>query len=153
MERKSLLKKYMQAALYRLRFEKLSIRCRLECLLLPFSRYLFLSLLDYLSFHIMDVSRLLGAVLLLVATIVFIVYKRYKNDEAVRQLDEFMPDNLLITAMDVKVNETHLAPAIIVAAELKVADAFERFKKREKRYVNPKMLGGFVIVICLFLPY
>ncbi len=124
MERKSLLKKYVNGLLctgYVLK--KRSIRCKQDCLLPLFSRYLFLSLLDYLSFLIMDVSRLSVTVLLLVATIVFIVYKRYKNDEAVRQLDKFMPDNLLITAMDVKVNETHLAPAIIVAAESKVADA------------------------------
>ena len=48
-------------------------------------------------------------------------------------LMNYMPDNLLITAMDIKVNETHLAPAIIDEAESKVADAFERFKKRRNR--------------------
>ena len=152
MEKKSVLKKYMLATLYRLRFEKAIYTVQTGM----FAAALFAVLIVVASrlFVLPYYGRiaLVGAVLLLIATIVFIIYKRYNNDEAIRQLDEFMPDNLLITAMDIKVNETHLAPAIIIAAESKVADAFEQFKKREKRYVNPKMLGGFIIVsACLAL--
>jgi len=152
MERKSLLKKYILATLYQLRFEKAIYTVQTGM----FAAALFAVLIVVASrlFVLPYYGRiaLICAVFILIVTIAFIVYKRYKNDEAVRQLDEFIPDNLLITAMDIKVNETHLAPAIIVAAESKVAGAFERFKKREKRYVNPKMLGGFIIVsACLAL--
>ena len=52
----------------------------------------------------------------------------------------------------IKDSETHLASALIEAAESKVATAFEGFKKRDKHYVNVKMLAGFVVASgCLAL--
>ena len=45
------------------------------------------------------------------------VYKRCRLPEAVRRLDGYMPDNLLITAIDVKAAETHLCTALIQAAD------------------------------------
>ena len=119
MERKSLLKKYVKAVLCRLRFEK-AVHT-IQTGMFAASLFAVLILVASRLFVLPNYGRiaLMGAVLLLVAAIVFIVYKRYRNDEAVRQLDGYMPDNLLITAMDVKVNETHLAPAIIHRGRIK----------------------------------
>lgn len=152
MERKSLLKKYVRAALYRLHFEKAVYKVQTGIFAASLFAVLILVGSRLFVFPYYGRSAFVGAVLVLLVTIVSIVYKRSGKAEAVRQLDNFMPDNLLITAMDVEVSETHLAPAIISTAESKVVNAFERFKKREKRYVNPKMLSGFFIVsACLAL--
>ena len=51
------------------------------------------------------------AAIVVVATIIFIIYKRLGKNEAVHRLDSYMPDNLLITALDEKIGETHLASA------------------------------------------
>ena len=132
MERKALLVKYVKSVMRRLRLEQ-SVRM--------FQTSLFGAVL--LAVLIVAASRLfvfphygrialVTAVLVLVAATVFLFYKRCRLPEAVRRLDGYMPDNLLITAIDVKATETHLAPALIQAAESQVADAFEKFKRRRE---------------------
>ena len=145
MERKALLVKYVKSVMRRLRLEQ-SVRM--------FQTSLFGAVL--LAVLIVAASRLfvfphygrialVTAVLVLVAATVFLFYKRCRLPEAVRRLDGYMPDNLLITAIDVKATETHLGPALIQAAESQVADAFEKFKSRRKFYWNAKMLTGFLL--------
>ena len=85
------------------------------------------------------------AAIAIVATIIFIIYKRLGKSEAVHRLDSYMPDNLLITALDEKIGETHLAQPLIQTAESKIITAFEGFKKRNKHYVNVKMLAGIAV--------
>lgn len=152
MERKSLLTKYVNAALARLRFEKavytaqagLFAAMLFAVIILAASRLFVLPYYGRIAWG--------AAAIALVATIILMIYKRLRKGEAVRRLDHYMPDNLLITAIDVKMSETHLASPLIESAESQVATAFGQFKKREKHYVNPKMLGGFVILSgCLAL--
>ncbi|WP_318615981.1 hypothetical protein [Sporosarcina sp. YIM B06819] len=145
MDRKSLLTKYVKAALVRLRFEQaiytlqtgLCMAILFALLVVAASRLFVLPYYGRIAW--------LVAVLAVVATIIFIIYKRLRKSGAIYRLDRYMPDNLLITALDEKIGETHLASAIIEAAESKVVTAFEGFKKRDKHYVNVKMLTAIAI--------
>ena len=61
-------------------------------------------------------------------------------------LDHYVPDNLLVTALDDRVKQSDFAQAIVKRAESVMSSAYPQFKKREKRYVNGKMLGGFLFL-------
>ena len=87
----------------------------------------------------------------LIATLIMSIYKRFQKAEAVQQLDNFIPENLLITAVSLKEGDSLLATAVIEEAESEIVRAFELFKKRKKAYVNPKMLGGFVFLSALLV--
>jgi hypothetical protein len=148
---------YVKAALKRLRFEQfvytgqtgLFIAVLLAVLVIAASRLFVLP--HYKAFA-------LGAAgLTIVVTIIYLVIKRSRLIEAIRRLDRYMPDNLLLTAMGIDEKDTHLASALIHVAESEVAAAFEDFKKRRKAYLNGKMLVGIiglgvVLVMLLLLP-
>ncbi|BAQ10353.1 hypothetical protein OXB_1882 [Bacillus sp. OxB-1] len=91
----------------------------------------------------------ISAGVVLVGSLLYLFYRRVKRMEAIRKLDAYLPDNLLLTALTVNEAETHLASALVRSAETEVADAFERFKKREKHYLNGKMLAGFGVATIL----
>ena len=89
MERKSVIKKvceWLHCTGYVLKRQ--SIRCRQECLLPLYSRVLIVvaSRLFVLPYY--GRIALVGAVLLLIATMFSLFTNGFKNDEAVRQLDE-----------------------------------------------------------------
>ncbi|MFJ7932979.1 hypothetical protein [Sporosarcina sp. NPDC096371] len=146
MERKPILTKYVNAVLARLRFEQVvhTLQTGLFTATLLAVIVVFASRLFVLPYY----GRItwIVAVSALVATIMFMIYKRSRKSEAIHKLDSYMPDNLLITALDDKVGETHLAAALTQEAEAKIATAFEGFKKRKKHYFNPKMFGGFILL-------
>ncbi|MCG7334228.1 hypothetical protein MHZ95_02915 [Sporosarcina sp. ACRSM] len=157
MDGKARLFTYVKAVLRRLRFEQfvytgqtgLFVAILLAVLMIAATRLFVLP--HYKAFA-------LGAAgLALVVTIIYLVTKRSRPIEAIRRLDRYMPDNLLLTAMGVDEKDTHLAPALIQAAESEVAHAFEGFKKRRKAYLNALMLAGIiglsaVLVMLLLIP-
>ncbi len=148
---------YVRATLRRLRFEQfvytgqtgLFIAVLLAVLVIAASRLFVLP--HYKAFA-------LGAAgVTIVVTIIYLVTKRSRLIEAIRRLDRYMPDNLLLTAMGIDEKDTHLAPVLIHAAESEVAHAFEGFKQRRKAYLNGKMLMGIiglgvVLVMLILLP-
>ena len=102
MVRKSLLTKYVNAALARLRFERavhtlqtgVFMAVLLALIVVAASRLFVLPYYGRIAWIV--------AAIAVVATIIFIVYKRLGKSEAVHRLDSYMPDNLLITALDDK---------------------------------------------------
>lgn len=141
--------KYVKSVLWRLRLEK-SVRqlqaglfaaAATALLILAVSRL-------FVVAHYVKIAAIASAVVLIIAFIMLFL-KRVQRIDAIRQLDAYMPDNLLLTALTVKKEETHLAPALVQSAKLKVANAFELFQKREKQYVNLKMLVALGITSSL----
>ncbi|WP_342512761.1 hypothetical protein MKY34_19435 [Sporosarcina sp. FSL K6-1522] len=152
MVRKSLLEKYVHAALVRLCLEQAIYR--LQAGLFVATLFAVIVVVASRLFVLPYYGRIAWAmaVMVLVVTSVLIIYKRLRKNEAVHRLDAYMPDNLLITALDEQIGETHLARALTEAAESQIATAFEGFTKRKKHYTNPKMLGGFIVLAtCLTL--
>lgn len=144
MEGKARLLKYVRAVCWRLRFEQfvyigqtgLLIATLLAVVVIAASR---LFVLPYYG------QFALGAAgCAVIMTIVYLIYKRFRHNEAIHRLDSYMPDNLLITALGIDEKDTHLASALIRAAETEVGNAFEGFKKRKTTYLNPRMLAGLV---------
>ncbi|MBO1914289.1 hypothetical protein J4G37_56905, partial [Microvirga sp. 3-52] len=96
------------------------------------------------------------AVLILVGTALYTVYNRVRKNEATRQLDRYIPHNLLVTAVSIKDSDSLLASSVIEEANVKVSKAYESFKNREKKFVNLKMLlasivsSAFLILLITF---
>ncbi|MEK3935265.1 hypothetical protein MKY41_08050 [Sporosarcina sp. FSL W7-1349] len=140
---------YVRSALRRLQFEK-SVH-RLQGVLFAATATALLIVAVSRLFvwpHYMRIAAIAAGVVL-VSSLLYLFYRRVKRMDAIRKLDAYLADNLLLTALTVNEAETHLASALVRSAETEVADAFERFKKREKHYVNGKMLTGFGIATIL----
>src|SRR4029079_9303089 len=64
--------------------------------------------------------------------------------------------NLLLTAVSIEESDSLLASPVIEEANLKVSKAYEGFKRREKKFVNVKMLlasivsSAFLILLITF---
>jgi len=82
-----------------------------------------------------------------IATFLFIWWKRVREKEALHQLDQFYPHNELVTALSLKDESNPLVASIMQKAINESSNAFERFKKREKTLWKPKILIAMVIVV------
>jgi len=140
---------YVRSALRRLQFEKSVHRLQGGLFAASATALLIVAVSRLFVWpHHMRIAAI-AADVVLVGSLLYLFYRRVKRMEAIRKLDAYLPDNLLLTALTVNEAETHLASALVRSAEREVADAFERFKKREKHYVNGKMLTGFGIATIL----
>ncbi|TQE89213.1 hypothetical protein NST62_14085 [Ureibacillus sp. FSL K6-8385] len=146
MDRQKYLMKYINRAKRSLNAEKM----------LPLLQYgVFLSLVFTLAilfvsrffvFAYYDEIALAVACATIVATAVYMWWKRVRTKEALRRLDDFYPFNELVTALSFKENEHPLADSIMDKAVKESEKAFERFKRRTKQYWRPKALFGILIV-------
>lgn len=120
---------YVRSALRRLQFEK-SVH-RLQGVLFAATATALLIVAVSRLFvwpHYMRIAAIAAGVVL-VSSLLYLFYRRVKRMDAIRKLDAYLADNLLLTALTVNEAETHLASALVRSAETEVADAFERFKK------------------------
>jgi len=151
MKNEKLLKKYITAALVRLRFEKVIYQIQSGLLFASFCAVLIFLLSRMFILPYYERYAFGAACIALVASVLWIIYKRVQLGEAVRKLDEYIPENILITAVSLNRDESILANAVIDKASTEVSTAFESFKKRKKTYLNVKMFGGFVFFTILLI--
>lgn len=147
MERRKQLRKYIQRAKTSLSFEKIT----------PIAQYgLFFALLA--SASLVLVSRLFVwpyyrqtaiavFVIGLLATIIFMWWKRVKEQEAMHALDSYFSHNELVTALSFKNDEDPLVQSLLGKAVQKADDAFAQFKTRKKNWLRPTALIGFFTTI------
>lgn len=145
MDRQKRLIQYVKRAKRSLNIEKL----------LPILQYgLFLSLL--LSLAILIVSRffvfpfyddiaLIVAVSTFAFSIIYFIWTHIRMKDALIKLDSFYPFNELVTAFSLKQEENPLVDSIKDKAVKESVGAYERFKKRPKKYWQVKALFGILI--------
>ena len=150
MERKSLLHKYVKATLVRLRIEKIIYTMQTGLFLASFCAMLLLLVSRLFVLPYYGRFAVFTAGVMLVGTAFYSLYHRVKKEEAIRRLDSYVPNNLLLTALSIGQSDSALAPIIIQEAETKVSKAFLRFKKRKNTCINPMMVSVF-IVCCAFI--
>ena len=150
MESKSRLHKYVKATLVNLRIEKTIYTLQTGLFLAAFCAMLFLLVSRLFVLPYYGCFAVLTAGVMLIGTAIYTLYHRVKKWEAVRQLDSYIPHNLLMTALSIGKSDSALAPVIIQEAETKVSKAFLYFKKRKKVYMNLKMISA-LIVCCAFI--
>ena len=144
MDRKSVIHKYINAALLRLRIEKIVYTMQSGVFFAVVSAVLVFVLSRLFVIPYYERFAMTLAVLILVGTVIYTVYNRVRKNEATRQLDRYIPHNLLLTAVSIEDSDSLLASSIIEEANLKVSKAYEGFKRREKKFVNLKMLLGSI---------
>lgn len=145
MDRQKQLIQYVKRAKRNLNLEKL----------LPTLQYgIFLSLL--FSLAILIVSRffvfpyyddiaLIVAGITFALTIIYFLWTHIRMKDALSILDSFYPFNELVTAFSLKDKENPLVDSILEKAVKESEGAFERFKKRPKKYWQTKVLFGILI--------
>ena len=145
MERKSRLHKYVKATLVRLRIEKIIYTMQTGLFLAAFCAILLLLVSRLFVLPSYGRFTVLAAGIVLIGTAFYTFYHRVKREEAVRRLDSYVPNNLLLTALSIEKSDSSLAPVIIQEGEKIVEKAFLRFKKRKKAYINPKVVSAFIV--------
>ena len=133
MGRNRLFKKYVNAALVRLRVEKTVHRLQAGLFVASFSAVLILLISRMFVLPYYGRFAVVTACAVLIATLIISIYKRIQKAEAVRQLDNFIPENLLITAVSLKEDDSLLATAIIEEADLKLLGLLSCLRKGRKR--------------------
>ena len=88
-----------------------------------------------------------------IAVFLYAFWKRPSRDEATRKLDAFFPDNLLLTAVSFLHDKSPLIKQLLEKTDQSSEKAFVQFKQREKHYVQPRWIIGFVIAFAVFLSY
>ncbi|MDM5246696.1 MULTISPECIES: hypothetical protein [unclassified Lysinibacillus] len=154
MEHRKQLRKYIQRAKTSLTVERS----------IPIAQYgLFLALLSSASLFL--VSRLFVwpyyretafAVFLVVilATVLFMWWKRVKEKEALHTLDDYFSHNELVTALSFEDDKDPLVQSLVNKAMQSVENAFASFKARKKNLFRPKALVGlFVTAVGLAILY
>ena len=86
-----------------------------------------------------------------IAVFLYAFWKRPSSEEATRKLDAFFPDNLLLTAVSFLHDKSPLIKQLLEKTEQSSEKAFVQFKQREKRYVQPRWIIGFVIAFAAVL--
>lgn len=145
MERKSRLHKYVKATLVRLRIEKMIYKMQTGLFLAAFCAILLLLVSRLFVLPSYGRFTVLAAGIVLIGAAFYTFYHRVKREEAVRRLDSYAPNNLLLTALSIEKSDSSLAPVIIQEGEKIVEKAFLRFKKRKKAYINPKVVSAFIV--------
>lgn len=93
-------------------------------------------------------------VTLLIATIVYIWWRRVKEKEALHTLDHYFSHNELVTALSLKDDQDPLVQALLLKAIQNVEQAFIRFKARKKNLFRPKaFIGLFGTAVVLAILY
>ncbi|MGE7944676.1 hypothetical protein ACQKNB_21685 [Lysinibacillus xylanilyticus] len=154
MGRRKQLRKYIQRAKTSLTIERS----------IPIAQYgLFLALLS--SASLVLVSRLfvwpyyrqtaLGAfIAVILATVLFMWWKRVKEKEALHTLDDYFSHNELVTALSFEDDKDPLVQSLLNKAIQSVESAFANFKARQKNLLQPKALTGlFVTAVVLAILY
>ncbi|UZN00243.1 hypothetical protein OL548_10915 [Lysinibacillus sp. MHQ-1] len=77
-------------------------------------------------------------VTLIIATIVYIWWRRVKEKEALHTLDHYFSHNELVTALSLKDDQDPLVQALLLKAIQNVEQAFISFKARKKKFVSTK---------------
>ena len=140
MDRLSLVQKYVNAALLRLRIEKIVYTMQSGMFFAIVGAVIIFVLSRLFVIPYYERFAIILAVLVLMGTAIYSVYNRVGKHEATRQLDRYIPHNLLLTAVSIRESDSLLASPIIEEANQKVSKAYEHFKRREKKFVNLKML-------------
>ncbi|MGE6516798.1 hypothetical protein [Lysinibacillus sphaericus] len=154
MERRKQLQKYLQRAKMSLTFERS----------IPIAQYgLFLALLSSASLILVSrlfvwtyyrQSALAVFIVGIVATIVFVWWKRVREKEALHTLDQYFSHNELVTALSFKEDEDPLVQSLLAKAVQKAEKAFSEFKARKKALFRPKaFIGLFATSIMLAVLY
>ncbi|MGE7916092.1 hypothetical protein [Lysinibacillus xylanilyticus] len=154
MGRRKQLRKYIQRAKTSLTIERS----------IPIAQYgLFLALLS--SASLVLVSRLfvwpyyrqtalVAFIAVILATVLFMWWKRVKEKEALHTLDDYFSHNELVTALSFEDDKDPLVQSLLNKAIQSVEYAFANFKARKKNLLQPKALAGlFVTAVVLAILY
>lgn len=154
MGRRKQLRKYIQRAKTSLTIERS----------IPIAQYgLFLALLS--SASLVLVSRLfvwpyyrqtalVAFIAVILATVLFMWWKRVKEKEALHTLDDYFSHNELVTALSFEDDKDPLVQSLLNKAIQSVKSAFANFKARQKNLLQPKALAGlFVTAVVLAILY
>lgn len=85
----------------------------------------------------------------IIVTFIYFLLTRIRMKDALRSLDSFYPFNELVTALSLKEENHPLVDSIMEKALKESEGAYERFKKRSKRYWQVKALIGILITSIL----
>ncbi|WP_068983340.1 hypothetical protein [Lysinibacillus xylanilyticus] len=154
MGRRKQLRKYIQRAKTSLTIERS----------IPIAQYgLFFALLS--SASLVLVSRLfvwpyyrqtalVAFIAVILATVLFMWWKRVKEKEALHTLDDYFSHNELVTALSFEDDKDPLVQSLLNKAIQSVESAFANFKARQKNLLQPKALAGlFVTAVVLAILY
>ncbi len=154
MERRRQLRKYIQRAKTSLTVERS----------IPIAQYgLFLALLSSASLFL--VSRLFvwpyyrqtalaTFIVVILATVLFMWWKRVKEKEALHTLDDYFSHNELVTALSFEDDKDPLVLSLLTKALENVDKAFADFKARKKSLFRPKaLIGLFGTAVVLAILY
>ncbi|PJO44404.1 hypothetical protein CWD94_06965, partial [Lysinibacillus xylanilyticus] len=154
MERRKQLRKYIQRAKTSLTVERN----------IPIAQYgLFLALLSSAALFL--VSRLFvwpyyrqtalaTFIVVILATVLFMWWKRVKEKEALHTLDDYFSHNELVTALSFEDDKDPLVQSLLTKALENVEKAFADFKARNKNLLRPKaLIGLFGTAVVLAILY
>ncbi|MEB2298339.1 hypothetical protein LAV72_01690 [Lysinibacillus xylanilyticus] len=154
MEHRKQLRKYIQRAKKSLTVERS----------IPIAQYgLFLALLSSASLFL--VSRLFvwpyyrqtalaTFIVVILATVLFMWWKRVKEKAALHTLDDFFSHNELVTALSFEDDQEPLVQSLLTKAVENVEKAFADFKSRKKNVFRPKaLIGLFGTAVLLAILY
>ncbi len=154
MERRRQLRKYIQRAKTSLTVERS----------IPIAQYgLFLALLSSASLFL--VSRLFvwpyyrqtalaTFIVVILATVLFMWWKRVKEKAAWHTLDDYFPHNELVTALSFENDQDPLVQSLLTKALENVDKAFADFKARKRSLFRPKaLIGLFGTAVVLAILY
>lgn len=89
------------------------------------------------------------AIAVFILTIIFIWIKRVRQNEALIKLDEYYPNNELVTSLSFKDDENPLVKSLLQKAVAVSQASFEKFKQRKKRMWKPPVLISTVLMLIL----
>lgn len=86
-----------------------------------------------------------SSITIILFTIIFIWIKRVRTKEALMKLDEYYPNNELVTSLSFKDNENPLVKSLLQKAEVASQQSFQKFKQRKKKLWRPPILISIVL--------
>lgn len=93
-------------------------------------------------------AMIVGSVIF-ISVFLYAFWKRPSSEKATRILDAFFPDNLLLTSISLIHDKSPLIKPLLEKTDQHSEKAFLQFKQREKRFIQPKWMIGFVISLSL----
>jgi hypothetical protein len=89
-------------------------------------------------------AAIVGAICF-VTVFLYAFLKRPSYEDALQKLDSFYQNNILITAISFLHEKSLLIKGLLEKVDQESKEAFEKFKQREKHYIQPKWLIGAIL--------